>query len=152
MSEPFEPEIMVLYCGHTLAGGDRPPEVMKHASGFKARFIMMPCSSKIEPGHLVKLIEQGMDRVTVVACPEANCQFLVGSNRAEGRVRYARILLDEAGMGAERVGIVRKDGLSVADLIGIAEYGAKMVGRLGPSPMKATTKVRDHVEEIPCKR
>ena len=137
MSEPFEPEILVLYCGHTVGQGDRLSEGTKTGPGFKARFIMMPCSSKVEVAHLVKLIEQGADGITIVACPEQQCQFLVGSARAEGRVRYTRILLDEAGVSAERVGMAREQGLSVEGIMALAEKRAEAVRPLGPNPMKS---------------
>ena len=137
MSSVFEPEIVLLYCGRTLAGGDALPEGARRGNGFKVRFVMMPCSSKIETRDLVKLVEQGADAVEVVACPGKRCQFTVGSSRAEHRVRHARSILEEVGMSGDRVGIVRRDGVSADEVMGIAEERAGVVRQLGRNPLGA---------------
>jgi F420-non-reducing hydrogenase iron-sulfur subunit len=97
---------------------------------------MMPCSSKIEVPHILRVLEQGVDGVEVAACPESKCHFLVGSLRAEKRVDYTRRLLDEIQIGAERLGISRGTGLSAKKLMGLAERRAEAVKTLGPNPMK----------------
>ena len=137
-SNSFEPEIFVLYCGRGLANNNYLPEGTKKADGFKARFIMMPCSSKVETAYVVKLIEQGIDGVILVACPEEQCQFLVGSTRARARVKYARTLLDEAGINATRVGVVHRHQLTSDDIITIAQEHANTVRPLGQNPMRST--------------
>jgi coenzyme F420-reducing hydrogenase delta subunit len=96
----------------------------------------MPCSSKIETGYLLKLIEQGADGVEVIACPGRKCQFIVGSARAEGRVEFASILLEEAGMGSDRIGIKHRNGLTANEIMNIAEERANAVRPLGQNPMK----------------
>ena len=140
MSEPFEPEIVVLYCGRSLAKGDYLPEGTKKGSGCKVRFVMIPCSSKIETGYLIKLIERGADAVAVVACPTKQCQFLVGSARVEHRINHARDLLEEAGMDAGRLGLVRRHGLTGDQVMNIAKKRANSVRRLGENPMKITVE------------
>lgn len=137
MSDVFEPEVLLLYCGRALADGGPLPEGARRGGGFKVRFVMMPCSSKIETRHLIKLIEEGADAVEVVACPGRECRFTVGSSRAEHRVRHARDILEEIGMGGERLGMVRRDGLSAGEMIGIAGERAELVRPLGGNPMKA---------------
>jgi len=97
---------------------------------------MMPCSSKIEPQHLLKLIEQGVDGVVVVACPEEQCQFMIGSNRAERRVKYAGTLLDEVGMSPDRLALVRRQGLSADDIMAIAGETASSISPLGQNSIK----------------
>ncbi len=134
-SEKFEPEIVVLYCGRSLANHDCLPEGTKRGAGFKVRFVMMPCSSKIETYYLVKLIEQGADGVFLVACPEKHCQFLVGSVRAEKRMKYTQTLLDEVGMGADRLGMIRSLNLKSEELVALAREHASTVRPLGINPL-----------------
>ena len=136
MNEPFEPEVLVLYCGRSLAQNQHLSETPKKGPDFRARFIMMPCSSKIDPGDLVKLIESGADAVTVVACPEQQCRFLTGSTRAESRVSYARSLLVETGLEGDRLTLVRRSNLSVEEIMAIAGERAGVVRPLGSNPMK----------------
>ena len=137
MSAAFKPDIVVLYCGRSLAKNNHLPEGTKKGSGFNTRFTIMPCSSKVETDYLLTLIEQGVDGITLIACPEDLCQFLVGSNRAEGRIRHTRILLDESGMGADRVTMTRRQELSAKDVMDLAAKQAETVLSLGQNPMKS---------------
>jgi len=137
MNDAFEPEVLLLYCGQALANGGRLPEGGQQGSGFKIRFVMVPCSSKIETRHLIKLIEQGVDAVEVVACPGRECRFTVGGSRAEHRVKHARAILEEIGMSAERLGMVRRHGLSAGEIMTVADERADLVRPLGENPMKA---------------
>jgi len=136
MSNGFEPDILLIYCSKALADNSHLPEGAKQCQGFKVRFVMMPCSSKIETRNLIKLIEEGADAVEVVACPGKQCRFTVGSSRAEHRVNHARTLLEEAGMSRGRVGMIRKNNLSADDMTGIAKGLADEIRPLGQNPMK----------------
>ncbi len=136
MSDRFEPEILVLYCGRALADHNHLPEGTKQGAGFKVRFVMMPCSSKIETRDLVKLIEQGVEGVLMVPCLENKCQFLVGNVRAEKRMKYARALLDEVGMGADRLSMAQGWNLSSEELMALADERASAVRPLGRNPLK----------------
>jgi coenzyme F420-reducing hydrogenase delta subunit len=135
----FEPDVVVLYCQHCVAEDADVAAAAKSVSGFKPRFVVMPCSSKVEASHALRLLEQGADGVAVVGCPEKRCRFLVGSTMAEKRIEYARRLLEEIRMGADRLGMDRGGHLSAAQLMEIAEHRASAVRALGPNPMKGAT-------------
>jgi F420-non-reducing hydrogenase iron-sulfur subunit len=132
----FEPEVVVLYCQRCVSEDTDLAVQADRANGFSVQTVLMPCSSKIEVPHILKILERGADAVEVVACPPDDCQFLTGSLRAEKRVDYIRGLLDEAGVGAERVGLSRGPGLSAKELISLAASRAEAVKTLGPNPMK----------------
>ncbi len=132
----FEPEIVVLYCQHCADADAEPAIAAQRAEGLVVRPTMMPCSSKVEVPHLLKILEQGADAVQVVACPEGKCRFLVGSLRAERRIDYARGLLEQIGFDGERLGISRHQRLSAEEILRLAEDRARAVKPLGPSPMK----------------
>jgi F420-non-reducing hydrogenase iron-sulfur subunit len=136
----FEPEIVLLYCRQSLAPETKPFQGVRPGQGFSARLVVMPCSSKMEPRHLLKVLEKGADGVLLVACPEGSCRFLVGNVRAEKRVAYARGLLDQVGMGAERLAMERGQSLSVDDLMELAAGRAAQVKSLGPNPLKGESR------------
>jgi len=138
--EQFVPQIVVLYCRQCIADDTDAAEAAKSVAGIDPRFVMMSCSSKIEPSHLLKLLDQGADGVAVVGCPQDRCRFLVGNTMAEKRIEYTRGLLDKIGMGAERVAMERGTGLSAAQLAEVAERRAAAVKALGPSPMRGLTE------------
>ena len=135
-NKSFEPEIVILYCQNCLAHNEEVKKSNNNGSGFKGRFLMMPCSSKVEASHVLKILSEGADAVQVVGCKTDHCRFLVGSMMAEKRIEYARKLLDESLMGADRLGMDRGENLTSKELIGIAEERAKAVRSLGPNPMK----------------
>jgi coenzyme F420-reducing hydrogenase delta subunit len=144
MIEEYCPEIKVLYCGRTLNSEGYFVEGRKKGSGFVVDYTMMPCSSTVEVGYLIKLIEQGVDGVLVIACPKNRCQLLTGSAQAEKRVEYARKLLAEVGIEPLRLRIVNGQNLSVEDLTAFAEQIASDVRSLGRNPVNTVIGLSDN--------
>lgn len=132
----FEPEVVLLYCRHCAGNGAEIAVKSQETSGFSARPVAMPCSSKIEVPYILRILEQGADAVEVVACPDGACRFLVGSLRTDKRIEYIRGLLDQINIGADRVGISRGPGLSTEELLALAGKRAEAVRSMGPNPMK----------------
>lgn len=118
--------IVVLYCQH-CAGGDGVDINTDKVDGLNVWTVMVPCSSKVQASDMLKIIADEADGLEIVACPESACRFLVGSRRAEKRVNYVRSLLEQAGLNQNAVGITRKAGLSVDDVIEIARNRAQEV-------------------------
>ena len=71
--------------------------------------IELPCSSRVDPIHILKAFENGADGVIVVACPEAVCRMQKGSKLAGKRFEYTRKLMEEAGINPERLMLFRPD-------------------------------------------
>jgi len=134
-SKKFEPRIVALYCANALDPEADLAAAVKAAEGFAVRPVALPCSSKAELSHLMKLLAEGADAVQVIACPEGSCQFLVGSARAEKRVQRGRALLMQIGMGEERLGLARGRGLKVEELMALLERRAGLVRGLGKNPI-----------------
>jgi hypothetical protein len=51
----------------------------------------------------LKAFEAGADAVCVITCAGDNCHYLEGSRRAERRVSHVRDLLNEIGLGGQRL-------------------------------------------------
>ncbi len=132
----FKPEIVMLYCQHCIMDGVNIIVESQQSSGYSVRPVMMPCSSKIEVPYILKILEEGADGVEIVACPVNKCRFLIGSHRTEKRVEYVRRLLEEIGIGAERLGLSHGLELSYKALSGLVADRAQAVKTLGPNPMK----------------
>ena len=132
----FEPEIVILYCQNCVVEGTELADSTRRFSGLMMRLVVMPCSSKVEISHLVKILEQGTDGIQVVRCPDGECHFLNGNIKAKNRVEYVRGLLDEIDFGSERVGIAKGNGFRPEDLFNLAADRAHAVQSLGPNPMK----------------
>jgi F420-non-reducing hydrogenase iron-sulfur subunit len=135
----FEPQVVVLYCQNCVNADVEVTTSAVQASGCTLQAVMMPCSSKIETSYILKILGRGVDAVEVVACPPESCRFLVGSLRVEKRIAYIRGLLDEAHVGAERVGISHGSRLSAEQLMALGASRAQAARALGPNPIKMDT-------------
>lgn len=96
-------ELTVFYCHHQ---GERITPMLKElngSDGIELKKIALPCSGKLEVFHLTKALERGADGVAIFGCPERNCRYIVGSQRARGRVRYTQRILKAIGMEENRV-------------------------------------------------
>ena len=100
------------------------------------KVLKVPCTGRVDVIHILKAFEDGADGVYLAGCLEGECHFLAGNLRAKKRVGYAKQLLDEAGIGGERLAMYN---LSSAQGQRFAEIAREMTGKikeLGPSPAK----------------
>ena len=138
--ESFEPLIVAFcchYCAYTaadMAGSQRlcyPPNV---------KIVRVPCSGKVDTIHILKAFEKGADGVYVAGCLDGDCHFKNGNVRAERRVTTTCKLLDEIGVGGERLEMVKMSA-------GMGDRFAEEAGRitekirqLGPNPIHNATR------------
>jgi coenzyme F420-reducing hydrogenase delta subunit len=132
---------------------------------FSAEEVVVPCTGKLQPEHLLKAFESGADLVCVIACDDGNCHYLEGNRRATRRVEYVRGLLDEMGLGGARLLMFRLPGSAKEDMAAgcgtgfqpvdhgqdarateaagklavIATEIARRLKELGPSPLAAAS-------------
>ena len=71
---------------------------------------------RLQPEHVLKAFESGADIVCAVACEEDNCHYLEGSKRCARRVDYLRSILDEIGLGGERLMLFSLPGTAAEDM------------------------------------
>jgi hypothetical protein len=65
---------------------------------------------------VLKAFESGADLVLTVSCQEDNCQYLEGSQRWARRVDYVREILDEIGLGGQRLLHFHLPGTAAQDM------------------------------------
>ncbi len=100
------------------------------------RIIRLPCTGKVDVIHILRAFQKGADGVYVAGCLEGECHYLTGNLRAKKRVEYAKKLLDEIGIGGERLemyNIAASDGPRFAEVA--LEMHERIVA-LGPNPIK----------------
>ncbi|PKM80222.1 MAG: hydrogenase iron-sulfur subunit [Firmicutes bacterium HGW-Firmicutes-14] len=140
MSE-FQPKIVAFccyYCAYSaadLAGSMRlqyPPTI---------RMIEQPCSGRIDIQLILQAFEDGADGVYVAGCLEGDCHFLKGNYRAKRRVAEAKKILDDVGIGGERVEMYNLSGSMGPRFAEVAHEMHDRIKGLGPSPLnKRATK------------
>lgn len=132
----FCPEIVSFCCNYCayaaadLAGSRRmqyPPNI---------RVIHVPCTGKIELEQILSAFEQGVDGVLIAGCLEGGCHFLEGNLRAKRRTEYVRRILDEIGVGAERLRMVNLSAAMAPTFVQRVNEIVDTVKTLGPNPLK----------------
>lgn len=78
--------------------------------------VVVPCSGRLQPEHVLRAFESGSNIVFVVACQEDNCHYGEGSRRCALRVDYIRAILKEIGLGEERLLLSYLPGSASEDL------------------------------------
>ncbi|MCX7008852.1 MAG: hydrogenase iron-sulfur subunit [Kiritimatiellaeota bacterium] len=165
-----DPVIAVFECVNSARAGQPPisssrrrplPTLFQWPIAVNA--VRVSCAGRLQPEHILKAFEEGYDAVCVIVCAEDNCHCLEGSKRGHRRVDFVRRLLDEVGVGGNRLlffsmpGSAREDmaaGLAPAapaatDLsvqaATIVEQAMSAIAALPPSPFR---KNRPAVEPI----
>jgi len=132
----FEPEITAftcIYCG-AMAGDSAGFERITNPANVKV--IRLPCTGKVDVEYILKAFEQGADGVYIMACPIGNCHHEQGNIRATKRVEYVKKLLDDIGLGRERIGIYYVSGGQGHAFANAAREMTARVRRMGPNPVK----------------
>ena len=104
------------------------------------KVLKVPCTGRVDVIHMLKAFEQGADGVYVAGCLEGECHYLAGNLRAKKRVGYAKQLLDECGIGGERVAMYNLSSAQGQRFAAIAREMTEKIRQLGPSPVKAGSR------------
>jgi F420-non-reducing hydrogenase iron-sulfur subunit len=139
----FEPVIVAFcchYCAYTaadMAGSKRlsyPPNV---------KIIRVPCSGKVDAIHIMRAFQKGADGVYVAGCLDGDCHFKNGNIRAARRVNYLKALLDEIGIGGERVEMFSMSAGMGDRFARTATDFTDKIRSLGPNPVKRGLAVEE---------
>jgi coenzyme F420-reducing hydrogenase delta subunit len=95
-------KICVLYCSNSLKREDLALYTGK-ARDDEFITISLPCSGKINIPYMIKAFETGADGVVIITCPEGECHNLEGNIRAQKRTQAVNSLLEEIGLGNDRI-------------------------------------------------
>jgi coenzyme F420-reducing hydrogenase delta subunit len=100
------------------------------------KIVKLPCTGKIDVLYLLKTFQSGADGVYVAGCMEGDCHYLTGNLRARKRVEYTRKILDEAGIGGERIAMYNMSAAQGTRFVEVAKEMTERIRALGPSPVK----------------
>jgi coenzyme F420-reducing hydrogenase delta subunit len=118
------------YAAADLAGSRR----MQYPAN--VRIVRVPCSGKVEVQQILAAFERGIDGVLIAGCLEGGCHFVEGNLRAKRRVATAQRILDEIGLGGERLRMVNLSASEAPTFVARVQEMMETVERLGPSPLR----------------
>ncbi len=133
---PFEPEITAfycIYCGYMAADTAGALAIQYPAN---VKFLRLPCTGKTDIRYLLEAFEQGADGVYLVACPIGNCHHVRGNERGRARLERAKHILDEIGLGGERLEMFFMSGSQAHAFAIAAQTMTERIRKLGPNPLK----------------
>ncbi len=85
---------------------------------------------------MLAAFEKGIDGVLVAGCLEGGCHFLEGNLRAKRRIEKIRLMLDEIGVGAERLRMVNLSAAMAPTFVERVNEMVDTVTRMGPNPLR----------------
>ncbi len=132
----FEPEITAfycVYCGYMAADTAGALQIQYPAN---VKFVRLPCSGKTDVRYLLEAFEQGADGVYLVACPIGNCHHVRGNERGLARLKRAKKILDDIGLGGERLDMFFMSGSQAQTFAQAAQTMTDRIRKLGPNPLK----------------
>ncbi len=135
-SNGFEPEITVftcIYCAYMAVDTAGALRIKYPAT---VKLVKLPCTGKTDVRYLLEAFEQGADGVCVVGCPIGNCHHVSGNVRGLARVKYTKKLLDEIGLGGERLEMYFGSGGMGMTFANAVREITERVRALGPNPLK----------------
>jgi coenzyme F420-reducing hydrogenase delta subunit len=87
------------------------------------RSVLVPCTGRVSPLHLLKALADGADGVYVAGCLEGQCHYREGNLHALDRIEFTQALLESVGVEPERVQMFT---MSAADSPKFVEAARKM--------------------------
>jgi len=132
----FEPDItalMCIYCAYMAADSAGALRISYPAN---VKLVKLPCTGKTDPRYILRAFEDGADGVYVVACPVGNCHHVRGNERAHARVLRTKQMLDEIGLGGDRLEMYFVSGGQGASFAQAAEEMTERIRALGPNPIR----------------
>ena len=118
------------YAAADLAGARR----MQYPAN--VRIVHVPCTGKVEVQQILAAFERGADGILVAGCLEGGCHFVNGNLRAKRRIQAAQQILDEIGLGGERLRMVNLSASEAPTFVARVQEMVETVERLGPSPLR----------------
>src|SRR3990172_6807528 len=100
------------------------------------KIVKVPCTGRVDILLMLKAFESGVDGVYLAGCLEGECHFLRGNLRAKKRVQYVKTLLEEVGLGGERIQMYNMSSAQGQRFAEVAREMTEKIRTLGPSPAK----------------
>ena len=75
------------------------------------RVVILPCSGRVEPAHILLALSKGVDGVLVMGCHEGECHYQRGTYLGRGKVALLNEMMAQMGIARERVRFVESSAL-----------------------------------------
>lgn len=99
----FEPKILSFLCNWCAYAGADLAGISRFQYPPTTRVVRVMCSGRIDPAFVPRGLLAGFDGVMILGCHPGDCHYLSGNLQAQRKMELVRSLLDEQGLGADRL-------------------------------------------------
>ena len=145
----WEPKIVTFLCnwcsyaGADLAGVSRlqyPPNI---------RVIRVPCSGRVNPFYIIKVLQNGIDGVLVSGCHPGDCHYISGNLIARRKFALLKSFLEYIGIEPGRVQFSWVSAAEGGRFVDLIEKVTSDIKKLGPiKKLGKWQKETEHIKEI----
>ncbi len=96
------------------------------------RSVLVPCTGRVSPLHLLKALADGADGVYVAGCLVGQCHYREGNLHAIDRVEFAQALLQSVGVEPERIQMFTMSAADSPRFVEVAREMHETISNLPP--------------------
>jgi F420-non-reducing hydrogenase iron-sulfur subunit len=96
------------------------------------RLVLMPCTGRVSPLHLLSALADGADGAMVAGCLEGQCHYREGNFQAIDRVAFTQRLLQSVGVEPERVRMFTMSAGEPPRFVAAVREMDRVIGSLPP--------------------
>ncbi len=134
--DTFEPEIVAFACHYCAYAAADLAGVMRLSYPANVKIVKLPCTGRLDPLYVLQAFERGADGVFVAGCLEGNCHYINGNIQAKKRIRFLKRVLDEIGLGGDRVEMYNMSSAEGPRFAQVATEMTERIRQLGPNPVR----------------
>lgn len=147
MTQEYVPKVLALLCTYCTYTAADMAGSMRLQYPSNVRVVKLLCTGKVDVGYLLAAFRAGADVVMVSGCEIGDCHFLEGNLRAKERVAHAKVLLDEVGIGGDRLEMFHIGASDAPKWAEAVEMMTRRAMELGPSPLNRVRKTNQDLEQ-----
>lgn len=106
------------------------------------RLVLLPCTGRVSPLHLVTALAEGADGVMVAGCLLGQCHYREGNLNAVDRVAFVQRLLESVGVEPERCRMFTMSAGEPPRFVAAVKEMDRVIGGLAPLPRRRATGER----------
>jgi len=103
------------------------------------RLVLVPCTGRVGPLHLLKALAEGADGVMVAGCLLGQCHYREGNFNAVDRVAFVQRMLESVGVEPERCRMFTMSAGEPPKFVAAVREMDRVISGLPPLPRSAAT-------------
>ena len=122
-------KLYIFFCSNGV-DKDEIEGLASEKEGDECKKISLPCSGKADLLYLIKSFETGADGLALITCAKSNCRHLEGNLRSPRRIHELGLLLEEIGLGKDRVAVFESNGGESGRLASMIEEFSEAIRKI----------------------